>query len=189
MPIKLTLNKTGHGSDSDGTVISSKRPSTGLDLNKDALDKRRTSVRKYIKGNYQMQENDAQELVQLRRATAGGFHIGYVLFVNGEVEKMPDNDLAMDCVLPEGPPDNFEAMSALFHNIPRDAGHDATMYNTVDKGRNNIRDKAVYKVMPGFQMYLCLMGKNYIFEKKTETRSVVCAFHSYQALHLADFIP
>ncbi len=35
---------------------------------------------------------------------------------------------------------------------------------------NNIRDKLVYKLLAGYQMYLCLMGKNYIFEKKMESR-------------------
>jgi hypothetical protein len=170
---KLRKAATGFASsgvDSEGVVISSKRPSAGLDLIKDALNKRRTSVRKYVKTGQNLQSNDAQEMVQLRRATAAGMHIGYVLFVNGEVEKVPDNELAMDCVLPEGPPDNFEAMASLFNNIPRDQGHDAELWNTADKKNNNIRDKLVYKLLAGYQMYLCLMGKNYIFEKKTESR-------------------
>ena len=96
--------------------------------------------------------------------------VGYVLFVNGEVEKMPESELAMDCVLPEGPPDKFEVMASLFNCIPRDADHTAEMWTTVDKDKTNVRAKAVYKLLSGFSLYLVLMGKNFIFESKTEAR-------------------
>jgi len=39
--------------------------------------------------------------VQLKRTTEGGLQTGYVLVVDGKIEKMPENELAMDCMLPE----------------------------------------------------------------------------------------
>jgi hypothetical protein len=80
-------------------------------------------------------QEDAQKLTQLRRTSEGGLQMGYVLFVNGEVEKLPESELAQDCVLPEGPPDKFEIMVSLFNSIPRDADHTAELWTTVDKNK------------------------------------------------------
>ncbi len=63
------------------------------------VDGRRTSYKAYLKGH--QHKDDAQKLVQLRRSSEGGLQMGYVLFVNGEVEKLPVSELAQDCVLPE----------------------------------------------------------------------------------------
>lgn len=95
---------------------------------------------------------------------------GYVLFVNGELVKVPEGELAMDCMLPEGPPHNLEIMQSLFNSIPRDADHTAEMWTTVDPNKTNVRAKAVYKLLPGFSLYLVLMGKNIIFDGKIEQR-------------------
>jgi hypothetical protein len=110
--------------------------------------------------------------VQLRRTSEAGLQTGYVLFVGGEIECMPENELAQDCVLPEGPPDKFEIMNALLNSIPRDANYDSELWTTVDKERTNVCVKAVSKIIQGFSLYLVLMGKNFIFEHRTETRCV-----------------
>jgi hypothetical protein len=53
--------------------------------------------------------------------------------VNGEIERMPETELASDCMLPEGPPDNFEIMNELLNAIPRDADYNSELWTTVDK--------------------------------------------------------
>ena len=98
---KLRKAPTGFGaaSNPEGTINTDKRTSSGLDLDREVVDGRRTSYKAYLKG--WQQKEDAQKLVQLRRSSEGGLQIGYVLFVNGEVEKIPESELAQDCVLPE----------------------------------------------------------------------------------------
>jgi hypothetical protein len=61
-------------------------------------------------------------------------------------------------------------MNALLNSIPRDANYDSELWTTVDKDRTNVRVKAVSKILQGFSLYLVLMGKNFIFENRTETR-------------------
>ena len=61
-------------------------------------------------------------------------------------------------------------MVSLFNSIPRDADHTSEMWTTVDKNRDNVRAKAVYKLLPGFSLYLSLMAKNFVYESKTESR-------------------
>ena len=124
----------------------------------------RTSCHAYLNG--QQQQDDAQKLTRLLRLSEQAMQIGYVLFVNCELEKVPDGELASDCVLPEGPPNNYEVMASLFNSQPRDADHTAEMWTTVDPNKTNVRAKAVYKLLPGFSLYLTLMGKNLIFDCK-----------------------
>ena len=97
---KLRKAATGFNaaSNPNGLVNTEKRTSSGLDLDREVVDSRRTSYKAYLKG--WQQKEDMQKLTQLRRSSEGGLQIGFVLFVNGEMEKMPE-DLAMDCVLPE----------------------------------------------------------------------------------------
>ena len=38
----------------------------------------------------------------------------------------------------------------------------------MDKEKTNVSCKAVYKLLQGFSLYLNLMGKNMLFEGKTE---------------------
>jgi hypothetical protein len=83
----------------DGVVNTAKKPSAGLDLDREVLDTRRTTYRFYLKG--WVQQDDSQKIIQLRRTSEAGLQTGYVLFVNGEIERMPENELAQDCVLPE----------------------------------------------------------------------------------------
>jgi hypothetical protein len=185
----------------DGVVNTAKKPSAGLDLGREVLDMRRTSYRCvrdchthththilcysqtftfcrfYLKG--WVQQDDSQKIVQLRRTSEAGLQTGYVLFVGGEIERMPENELAQDCVLPEGPPDKFEIMNALLNSIPRDANYDSELWTTVDKERTNVRVKAVSKIIQGFSLYLVLMGKNFIFEHRTETRYMLVCLVTY----------
>ena len=70
----------------------------------------------------------------------------------------------------QGPPNNFDIMNALLQGIPRDANYDSELWTTVDKDRTNVRVKAVSKILQGFSLYLVLMGKNFIFESRTEAR-------------------
>ncbi len=63
-------------------------------------------------------------------------------------------------------------MNALLNSIPRDANYDSELWTTVDKERTNVCVKAVSKIIQGFSLYLVLMGKNFIFEHRTETRCV-----------------
>lgn len=182
-------------SNPEGVINTRKGTSRGLDLNREVLDNRRTSYQPYLKG-WQQQE-DAQKLTQLRRTSEGGLQTGYVLFVNGEVERLPVSELATDCVLPEvgvpamrsqcfvfwkcaaltrteqGPPDKFEIMVSLFNSIPRDADHTAELWTTVNMKQDNVRDKAVYKLLPGFSLYMGLMAKNFTLENRTESRWAV----------------
>jgi hypothetical protein len=71
---------------------------------------------------------------------------------------------------PQGPPDNFAIMQAIFNAIPRDSDHNSVMWNSVDMDKTNVRTKAVYRVLQGFTLYLILTGKNYYFESRTEER-------------------
>ena len=63
-------------------------------------------------------------------------------------------------------------MVSLFNSIPRDADHTAELWTTVDKNKDNVRSKAVYRLLPGFSLYLTLMAKNFTFETKSESRWV-----------------
>ena len=84
---------------SEGVVNTAKKPSAGLDLNREVLDTRRTSNRFYLKG--WVAQEDAQKIIQLKRTSEAGLQTGYVQFVNGEIERMPETELAADCMLPE----------------------------------------------------------------------------------------
>ena len=83
----------------EGMVNTNKRPSTGLDLNREYLDCRRTSYQYYVDG--WTSTDDSQKLVQLKRTTEAGLQTGYVLLVGNKIQKMPNNDLANDVIMPE----------------------------------------------------------------------------------------
>lgn len=61
-------------------------------------------------------------------------------------------------------------MNALLNAIPRDADHNSEMWTTVDRERNNVREKAILRLLQGFSLYIVLMGKNYTYENKIESR-------------------
>lgn len=170
-----------------------KKPSAGLDLCREALvschvcpalvlcfvvsdnipiqDSMRTSHMAYLGGSAAFENvNDDSKITQLKRTTASGIQTGFVMFVGGQVEKAPENELAQDTAMPEGPPDQFEAMCQLLTAIPRDGDNNSQLWTTVDKDKTNVRAKAVLKLIVGFSLYLVLMAKNFFFEGKTETR-------------------
>jgi hypothetical protein len=153
-----------------------KRPSAGVDLIREYLDSERKSVRDYLEGGGSL--DDDTELCQLKRVTPNSLQVGFVWFVGGKVEKMPDNELARDCVMPEGPPDGFEAMCQLLSTIPRDGENNAELWTTVDKQQNGVRERAYVKLIKGFSLYLVLMAKNFFFEGKTETRYCLLSLYN-----------
>ena len=152
----------------DGVPVNTKIPSAGLDLIRAVLDFFRTSFLHYLKGH--TQTDDSQKFVQLKRFTEAGLQVGFILFVGNRIEKMPDNELASDCVMPEGPPEKAENLNALLSAIPRDDDHMIEHWTTVDPNRTNVREKAVQKLLQGFSLYVVLMGKNNPFENKIEAR-------------------
>lgn len=97
--IRLPASGFGAGADPDGLPSTKKIPSAGLDLDVEVLDMRRTSYRSYLKG--WAQQDDDQKFAQLRRTSEAALQMGYVMFVNGDVETMPDTELATDIVLSE----------------------------------------------------------------------------------------
>ena len=52
----------------------------------------------------------------------------------------------------------------------RDDDHNVEQWTTVDPNRTNVREKAVQKLLQGFSLYIVLMGKNYPYENKIESR-------------------
>jgi hypothetical protein len=60
---------------------------------------------------------------------------------------MPENELARDCVMPEGPPDDMKIVCALVTSIPRDGDNNSEMWTTVDPNKTNVRAKAVSKLI------------------------------------------
>lgn len=52
----------------------------------------------------------------------------------------------------------------------RDDDHSVEQWTTVDPNRTNVRDKGVQKLLPGFSLYVVLMGKNQPYESKIEER-------------------
>lgn len=108
--------------------------------------------------------SDDSKITQLKRTTANGIQTGFAMFVNGQLEKAPDNELARDCAMPEGPPDSFEGMCQLLTAIPRDGDNNSELWTTVDKDKTNVRAKAIMKLIVGFSLYLVLMAKNFLFE-------------------------
>lgn len=52
----------------------------------------------------------------------------------------------------------------------RDADHNSEQWTTVDRDRTNVREKARLKLIQGFSLYVVLMGKNYAYENKIESR-------------------
>jgi hypothetical protein len=151
----------------EGTINTCKKPSAGLDLIREVVDSFRTSYKSYLPGWVQVE--DAQKLVQMKRTSEAGLQTGYALFVDGKMERLPD-ELAQDCVFPEGIPDSFTIMNALLNAIPRDAEFDSQMWTTVDLAKNNMRSKMVSRLLKGFGLYLLLTGKNFLYEGKTEAR-------------------
>ena len=102
---KLRMAATGAGFGAgcfemrDGVLVMTKIPSAGLDFIREVLDFFRTAFMAYLKGHVRIE--DAQKLVQLKRFTEAGLQVGFVLFVNNKIERMPDSELAADCIMPE----------------------------------------------------------------------------------------
>lgn len=74
-------------------------------------------------------------------------------------------------------------MQSLFNAIPRNADHESEMWTTVDPNKTNVRAKGVYKMIKGFSLYLLLMGKNFLFESKTESRYLCNRVHAGSRTH------
>ena len=90
--------------------------------------------------------------------------------VNGEIEKMPTDELARDCIMPEGPPDNIEGMNQLLTVIPRDGDNNSELWTTVDKEKNNVRSRALMKLLKGFSMYVIGLATNVRYDGKVGGR-------------------
>ncbi len=106
----------------EGIINTAKKPSAGLDLIREVIDKRRTSYQMYLRG--WVQTEDGQKVVQMRRTSEAGLQTGYAMFVNGKMVRLPE-ELAQDCMFPEGVPDIFAIMNFLLQCIPRDADYDS----------------------------------------------------------------
>jgi hypothetical protein len=98
------------------------------------------------------------QVTQLKRTTEAGIQTGFVLFVDGQVLKMPENELARDCVMPEGPPDDMKIICALLTAIPRDGDNNSELWTTVDQNKTNVRSKAVSKLIQVMQMLAFLQS-------------------------------
>lgn len=83
----------------EGVPYNIKIPSAGLDTIRLVLDFMRQSYEDYIKGHEKAE--DAQKFVQLKRTTEAGLQVGYIMFINNKAERMPESELAADCVMPE----------------------------------------------------------------------------------------
>lgn len=62
-------------------------------------------------------------------------------------------------------PDGFA-----LHSPRRDDDYESEMWTTVDPNKTNIRSKGVYRIVKGFGPFWLLIGKNFLYEKKTEER-------------------
>jgi hypothetical protein len=96
---------------------------------------------------YQESDDCKLQVTQLKRTTEAGIQVGFVQFVDGQVLKMPENELARDCVMPEGPPDDMKIICALLTSIPRDGDNNSELWTTVDPNKTNVRAKAVSKLI------------------------------------------
>ena len=112
------------------TADTTKKPSAGYDFGREVLDTRRIS---HIPYNNLNVVNDDSKITQLKKVTPNAMQTGFVMFVKGEIEQMPDNELAKDCNMPEGPGDGFNGMCQLLTAIPRDGDNDSELWTTVDK--------------------------------------------------------
>ena len=91
--------------------------------------------------------------------------------VNNKIERLPEEaEMAADWILPEGLPDSFAAMNMLLNSIPRDHDFDSVLMTTIDKNKDNNRQKGRMKLVKGFSFYMVLTGKNFAYEGKTEER-------------------
>lgn len=119
--LKMSAAFGGFGNTSnemrDGVPVLTKIPSAGLDFIRNVLDSFRTSYQQYLQGHSQTE--DSQKMVQLKRFTEAGLQVGFVLFIGNRIEQLPNNNLAEDTVMPEGPPEKPENLNALLSAIPR----------------------------------------------------------------------
>ena len=106
---------TGHGA--TGIKITNKRPSAGLDFIRLVIEKMIESYQSYLRGWTPV--DDGQPLVVLRRTTEQGMNIGFVHFVNGKLQSMPEKELLKNYVIPEGLQDRFEIVNAFLNKVPR----------------------------------------------------------------------
>ena len=79
--------------------------------------------------------------------------------------------------------ERFEVVNALLNAIPRDGDHNMELWNTADPNRTNLREKLVMKLLQGFSVYIVLMGKNYAYETKIESRFAHSVFPLSPCLH------
>jgi len=84
---KIKRAAVGGFGNSKGIEILNKRPSTGLDLDKEYTDTKLSSYKDYLPGH--VQQDDNQKMSQLRRTTEGALQVGYVVVVNGKIVSMP----------------------------------------------------------------------------------------------------
>ena len=74
---------------------------------------------------------------------------GHVVFSNGEIETSPTTELMRDYVVPEGFPNQYEALDAALHVTPRDEDHKGELKSTQDKNKTGLRTETVAKLIPG----------------------------------------
>lgn len=88
----------------------------------------------------------------------------------------------------QGLPDSFNSMNMLLNSIPRDHDFDSILMTTIDKNKDNNRQKGRMKLVKGFSLYMVLTGKNFAYEGKTEERYrtmlIVC---NVQVSHMVFF--
>lgn len=65
---------------------------------------------------------------------------------------------------------HFETLLKHSFLNPRDDDYESEMWTTVDPNKTNIRSKGVYRIVKGFGPFWLLIGKNFLYEKKTEER-------------------
>lgn len=84
-------------------------------------------------------ENDDSKLAQLKRTTPAAIVEGMVKMLDNDIQSMPTNELAKDCVMPEGPGTDFEIICRLLLQVPRDGDNNSEQWTTVDPNKTNIR--------------------------------------------------
>ena len=145
-----------------------KSPSAGVDLLREFIDYLRDMGRSYV--GHVGTLVDAQKLEQWKRATELSLLVGMVMSIKDQIHGGPDQELGQDIVATEGLRDNLAIYNQLVNLIPRDGRMDATLTTTVDPDRTNIRSMAVYKLIPGFSIFLLMLCKNNFFERPVEDR-------------------
>ena len=81
------------------TPDTTKRPSAGLDLDREVLDSERSSHLPYLSQSMSSTD-DGSLITQLKRTTPGGIQTGFVSIVGEDIESQPTDELAQDTMMP-----------------------------------------------------------------------------------------